>query len=145
MTEKTKNWEDDVDYFLVFPKPEFRRRLLNLWEKFSKINFRNGDLGRKQMFARALGCGSFTEIYQIFYFVDNIHQSTFVKIWQNMRGLERVIDALLRVMKKEFVLQWLTTPNEALQYREPREFLANQEGINELLGLIQTIESGLPT
>lgn len=71
-----------------------------------------------------------------------VPQDLFVCVYQNVSGLEQVIDGLGRVMKKGFILTWLTTPNPVFENKEPRELLSTQEGVNKILVMIEQMESG---
>lgn len=144
MSEETKElaWQDDVACFLVFPKPEFRKRLRNLWEQFSLNNFRDDNLEIKQMFAKVLGC-HYTDIFHLLYCVDNISQPTFETIWKNMNGLEKILNTTLGLIKRDYLLKWLITPNEIFQKKMPRELLATKEGVDTLLQVVHLLESEL--
>ena len=88
------------------------------------------------------GCNSYQGDYIDIMVHRHVSQDLFIRFWQNVSGLEQVIDGLERIMKKTFIIIWLTTPNPAFKNKEPKELLSNQEGVEKILTMIEEMESG---
>ncbi len=63
---------------------------------------------------------------------------------RRLRELERLREALARVMRPEFLPQWLDTPNEAFAGLKPLEVVERGE-VDRLWGMIFYLESGVPS
>lgn len=63
---------------------------------------------------------------------------------QRMSELNRLQQALSRVMKADFVGQWLQTPNDAFGGLKPLEVIERGE-IDQLWRMIYLLESGVPS
>lgn len=62
---------------------------------------------------------------------------------QRMVELERLQHGLARIMKSDFVSEWLQTPNEAFDGLKPVEVIERGE-IDRLWRMVYLVESGVP-
>lgn len=63
---------------------------------------------------------------------------------RRLREIDRLRERLARVMKSEFIPQWLETPNDAFGGLKPIEVLERGE-IDRIWTLLFHVESGTPT
>jgi transcriptional regulator with XRE-family HTH domain len=63
---------------------------------------------------------------------------------QRMSEMQRLQQGLARVMRREFIGEWLQTPNEALAGLKPIEAVERGE-IDRLWRMIYMLESGQPS
>ena len=141
-----RTWREDVCQIWVSPTEEFIQKVSDLHLRLINVKHRHGvSEAQLNKEVSVFGCNSYQGDY-LDAMLSNCHvpQDLFVHFWQNVSGLEQVIDGLERVMKKEFILTWLTTPNPAFENKEPRELLSTQEGVEKILTMIEEMESCQP-
>lgn len=62
---------------------------------------------------------------------------------QRMIEMRRLRDALVRVIKQEFIGEWLQTPNDAFEGLKPLEVIERGE-VDRLWRMVYELESGMP-
>jgi hypothetical protein len=63
---------------------------------------------------------------------------------RRLREIDRLRERLARVMKSDFIPQWLETPNESFDGLKPIEVLERGE-VDRIWALLFHLESGTPT
>ena len=59
-----------------------------------------------------------------------------------LERLDRVVAAIEKVVRTDYILEWLTKSNKAFGNKAPEVLLQSDEGVEKILRIIDNLESG---
>lgn len=143
MTEyQPKDWREEIQFFIVHPKQSWRERF---WKFFKKLfDCAQFTLDHERQISELLGLNTI-EFPGFMYVGGQVDQKIFERVFARFNRLEWFVVNFSELAKKDFIAQWLQSPNDELGGRKPLEFLADDEQFKKLQEMIFRLASGTPT
>lgn len=134
-------WKKEVEYFIVMLKKSFRDKL---WSFFRNLFYCDGfTIRQKDQICCLLGLPRM-EFEGLFHDGGQLPLINFKNVFERFNRLEWLVNGLSEVAKKEFILDWLQSPNLELNGK-PIDFLSDDESFKKLQEIIFRLASGMPT
>lgn len=143
MTEyQLKDCGEEIQFVRFQPKESWRERFRKFFYKlFDCTGF---TLEQEKQISELLNIHTI-EFPGFMWSGGQVDQKIFERVFTRFNRLEWFVVNFSELAKKDFIAQWLQSPNDELGGRKPLEFLVDDEQFKKLQEIIWRLASGTPS